>query len=310
MKIAYLILAHKDPFQLRRLIQALNVPGATGFFIHIDAKTEADPFMEQVSGIDNCQFLFVKNRVDVFWGGMSICKAESELFHLALQHSPQFERFILLSGQDYPLWSNKRIFDEIASHPQKLYMKAYNLSAINYPPRHILGRITRYHFRDINITNDAIRRVVVGGLGRLMAYAPLRKKKNVILKDKCCDVWGGSQWLNINRECAEYIMDVWDNSRELKQYFKTSLAPDELLFQTIIYNSHFKNYAESFEEGSNYPGLEATTITHYIEYKQAQKVFVESDFEKLISSDKMFFRKVETGISDSLLDKIDTYRND
>ena len=135
MKIAYLILAHKDPFQLRRLIQALNMPGVTGFYIHIDAKTKADPFIEQVSGIDNCQFLFVKNRVAVFWGGMSICQAESELFHLALQHSPQFKRLILLSGQDYPLWSNKRIFDEIASHPQKLYMKAYNLSAIKCPPK-------------------------------------------------------------------------------------------------------------------------------------------------------------------------------
>lgn len=47
------------------------------------------------------------------------------------------------------------------------------------------------------------------------------------------------------------------------------------------------------------------TFTHYIEYRDGIKIFIEEDFDKLMNSGKMFCRKVYTGISDSLLNKID-----
>jgi len=37
MKIAYIILAHKNPDQIKRLVLRLNTEG-TSFFIHIDKK--------------------------------------------------------------------------------------------------------------------------------------------------------------------------------------------------------------------------------------------------------------------------------
>lgn len=46
---------------------------------------------------------------------------------------------------------------------------------------------------------------------------------------------------------------------------------------------------------------------YYIEYKGYIETFTENDFDKLIASDKMFVRKLQSGVSDQLMDKIDTY---
>lgn len=42
MKIAYLISAHTDPMQLKKLIHALNINNVTSFFIHIDNNTSVN----------------------------------------------------------------------------------------------------------------------------------------------------------------------------------------------------------------------------------------------------------------------------
>ena len=48
IQIAYLILAHTDPLQLKKLVQSLYVKDTTVFFIHIDAKVNQFAF-EQAS---------------------------------------------------------------------------------------------------------------------------------------------------------------------------------------------------------------------------------------------------------------------
>ena len=63
MNIAYLISAHTDAPQLKRLVEALH-PDAH-FFIHIDKKSDITPFTSLLQG-DNIHFL--TNRVNVRWG--------------------------------------------------------------------------------------------------------------------------------------------------------------------------------------------------------------------------------------------------
>lgn len=305
MKIAYLILAHTDPRQLQKLVKSLFQENVTYFFIHIDKKTNITPFIDKLKDIDNC--IFIKNRVTINWAGYSICQAEKNLLKASLGYEKKIERFILLSGLDYPLWSNQRMMTEYINNPHKIYMKAYNLSKVTYPPK-IPQRICTYHFRDLQITNRTLRRYIIGGLMHIMNFLPIKKAKYIIHNKEKWDIWGGSQWFNIPRDCAEYINNVSD-FKEIIDYFKTSFAPDELMFQTIIYNSPFKKNAESFEENGVYPGLEKTTLTHYIEYRGAQKVFDENDFNKLIASRKMFFRKAVSGKSNQLIKMIDNHRS-
>lgn len=304
MRIAYLILTHTDPQQLKRLVASLYVADSTFFFIHVDAKQDIIPFQ---AALQDCHdYQFIPKRIAINWGGYSLCMAEKELLKASIQFTPICDRFILLSGLDYPLWSNKKMLDEYNRNTEKLYMKAYNLSLINEPKK-IPQRIQTYHFRDLPIQNAALRKYIIGGLMRVMNILPIKKRRTIQFDNQTWSIWGGSQWFNMPRDCAIYVLSVMENNQSVCQYFKTSLAPDELMIQTIIFNSPYKAHAEMFNENGIYPGLEATSYTHYIEYKNAQKVFTENDFEKLKTSGKMFCRKVRTGISDKLITMIENY---
>jgi len=141
-----------------------------------------------------------------------------------------------------------------------------------------------------------------------MNILPIRKRKYIVENGYLLSIYGGSQWFNIPRNCAEYLLDRMNDSI-LRRYFRTSFAPDEMFVQTIIFNSEYKNNViDCFEDGI-YPGLEKITFSHYIEYKGGQKIFKLTDYDKLIKSKKMFCRKVKTGVSDELLNKINEYRN-
>lgn len=306
MKIAYLILAHTDPHQLRRLIQALSVDGQVSFYVHIDARQDLSNFRKEVS--DQSNVFFLGERKKIYWAGFSICEAEKLLLKEALSSKVEFDRFVLLSGLDYPLWSNDKMFDYYKKHPDIIYMMGYNLSKVKEPSK-IPQRIKTYHFRDLPIDNAKLRHYIVGGMMKLMNVLPIHKKTFIEDDGRQLNIYGGSQWFNIPRSCAEYLLKRMDNSKVCR-YFKTSFAPDELLVQTIIFNSNFRNCAINCFEDGIYPGLEKITYSHYIEYKGGQKVFGLIDYDKLIKSGKMFGRKFQTGISDDLLNRIDEYRKD
>lgn len=64
MRIAYMIAAHTDPIQLRRLVISLNGEDIE-FFIHIDKKSDIQPFLRELN-LENVHFL--KNRISTSWG--------------------------------------------------------------------------------------------------------------------------------------------------------------------------------------------------------------------------------------------------
>ena len=65
MRVAHLIMAHKNPSQLARLIKKLEHPEAD-FFIHIDKKVDITAFLELG---DNNHIKFINKRTLVNWGG-------------------------------------------------------------------------------------------------------------------------------------------------------------------------------------------------------------------------------------------------
>ena len=95
MQKNYLILAHKNPQQLARMIKTLD-DGNSKFFIHLDAKTPIEPFTAQ---LQDEHIIFIPERVRCIWGDFSIVLATIHLMEAAAKaQSKGF--FILMSGQD------------------------------------------------------------------------------------------------------------------------------------------------------------------------------------------------------------------
>lgn len=88
-------------------------------------------------------------------------------------------------------------------------------------------------------------------------------------------------------------------------YFKYSYIPSESVVNTIIFNSDYKERCAIQIEQDYYPGLEALTPLHYTSYKKAIKIYKENDWEELQSTDRMFFRKAKSGISDTLIERLE-----
>ena len=57
-----------------------------------------------------------------------------------------------------------------------------------------------------------------------------------------------------------------------------------------------------------YPGLDALTPLHFIDYNPVIKILDESDYTRLIESGKMFCRKVVSGKSDELVALIEAHK--
>ena len=119
MKIFYLIQAHKNPSQVKRLIEVLSVQNAY-FVIHIDLKSEIKQFTDVIK-LKNV--IFVKNRIDCIWGDYSQVLASLIMMREIDNLEPEpNDRVVLLSGQDYPIKSNQFIIQFFNEHKDTCFI--------------------------------------------------------------------------------------------------------------------------------------------------------------------------------------------
>lgn len=149
MKIAYLISVYKDPQQFVRMLKALRGK-ETYFFIHVDAKVDDKIFIDNLP-IDLLPYvIFTSKRYYIQWGGFNQVLYQKELLYTCVHSKICFERVFLLTGQDYPLWSNEKIVCELNDNPHKEYVIGLNISEVKNPKK-IPSKIILYHFfRDMN----------------------------------------------------------------------------------------------------------------------------------------------------------------
>ena len=217
MKYAICMLVHKKPALLEQISKRLADDNVE-IFIHLDKKCDISEY-NHIPDVT-----FINKRIRVYWGGRSMVKAMFNLIeHVVLNTDSEYLMFI--SGEDYPVVL-----------PQE-YDKYINVGN-NYFEYEKLPKNDWYLF----------------GLNRIKYYylfqSPKSLKNKIYIKlQSLCgikrnldklpfDIYGGSQWININRITAEYIMYNW---KSYYSFFKFCLIPDEMIFQTIVLNSDFKN---------------------------------------------------------------------
>ena len=138
----------------------------------------------------------------------------------------------------------------------------------------------------------------------LMGLLPLRKKQYVMTNGKRNDIFYASEWFCMTGRCMSYVYDQLTNNHDWERYFRHSYCPDELVVATILFNSPFAEHAFNWKKEDG-EGLEGVTMLHYIEYTDAIQIYDERDYDKLMASEKMFARKLVTGRSDKLMDRLD-----
>lgn len=284
MKLAYMLLIHKNPNQVNRLINALSDEDVV-FFVHIDKSSQIE---EQI--IKNQNVLIVPERVNVQWGGYSQIKATLCLIEFALKHAEKFDYYILLSGQDYPIKSRSEIKKYLSDHRGKQFFKAHKMPfkywqmqkggfdriEIYYPQFMVGSTRTQYRMRKHYL--------------KLVNRWNLRRKRAIF-----DHYYGISNWFAATRDCMEYIYKFSeDNSKGLK-FFQYSLMADEVYFNSIVMNSPFKSQVVQND----------LRLVDWTTGPEIPLIWKESHMEQLRNAEELFARKFDIEVDREVLDLLD-----
>jgi hypothetical protein len=276
MKIAHLILAHNQPAQLDRLIKRLAHPDAD-VYIHLDLKTAMVDFTH-LQNLPNV--FFIKNRVKVYWGSYNIVQATLNGFKEILNSGQKYEFVNLLSGQDYPLTSAQNIHSYLSDHQGVAFM-----NYLKFDPdwTEAIPRIEEYHFNTLQIKGRYALQKIVNKI------LPTRKLPNGLIPV------GRSQWFTIPLDCVDYILKYWDSNPHLRRFIKFTWAPDEFVFQTILYNSEYR--ARMINDDLRY--------IDWSEGGVSPRTLTIADAGALLASEKLFGRKFDQNKDSLVLDELD-----
>lgn len=301
MKIAFLISAHTDASQLRRLVEAL--PEGSDFYIHIDRKARLGDFTSVLPRTSRVRY--IAHRVNVVWGSLNEVQYQMELLREALAAPVRYDRLITLSGMDYPLWSNDRILRFLEEQEGRELICGMCMS--NQQRGGDLYK--RYRF----LASQPWPNGSVPSKLRVLcrkAVAAVGVRKPLVFPDDqghLHHLYKGAAWWAITPKLARLILDKWDTDRALRRYFSTSFGPAETFAQTVAFNSPLADRCLLVE--GEFQNLPALTPLTYIYYKPGfVRMLTEEDYPLIVAEDKMFCRKVVSGRSDALVRLIEAAR--
>lgn len=287
-KHAYLIMAHADMEQLRKLIYLLDDP-RNDIFLHVDKKCTSfhpDSFHTEYAG------LHIVERMRVYWGHLSLIKLEYHLFEAARKQG-SYSYYHLLSGADLPIKSQDSIHNFCSQHQGKDFI-AFWLFDSAYADAYY--KVSRYHFgmryeqtfrqRILSILSAKIR-FIMGDI----ATAILGKRT------MDCTFVKGSQWLSITEETLDFILQA--KSKVLKRYRYTR-CPDEIFVQTLVYNDPYfrsKVYDMEGEHGD-------LRLLIWPPATPSPQILRKENLPMLLESSAFFARKFSTAVDPEVSDEL------
>jgi hypothetical protein len=289
--IAYLILAHANPEHLQRLIARLRSDNAM-FFLHVDKKTNLAPY----TPLQADDVRLVPGPVAVHWGDFSQVDAIMKLMTTALA-AGTFDRFVLLSGADYPLWPTADIDDFFAAHPQDEFINMVPMpcEAAGKP----LARLTTYILRP---TLSAPSRLA---LRVLLKARVLPRQRDLRRALGPLQPYGGSTWWALTRTACEYIVQFAQRNPGLVRFFKGTQYADETFLHTILGNSPLLANVRrnlTYTDWSAGGASPANISARHVDYFSKTKQFAPGDIYG--TGPMIFARKFNDGDA-ALLQRLD-----
>lgn len=293
MNIVYLILAHQNPIQLRKLVEKLDYKN-NSFVIHYDLNASELEYRNLQEMFINKKNVYFSKRKKCYWGDRSLVEASIECLKTAYKNEIAFDYAVLISGQHYPLKQNEEI--------EKYLIKADKNNFINYhelPSNEIwvnegggIDRIIYYHFNKHSRKRISYKKIINRGFSVVLKKIGVKRKPPIDIKK----FYGGSQWWCLTNECCAYILNSIEKRPDIFRYFKYVHVPDEMFFQTILLNSRYKN--KTVNDNLTY-------IDWGIEPGASPLTLDESHYNELSQSSDLWARKFDLVKSERLIKLLD-----
>lgn len=280
MRIAHIIMAHKYPDQLLRLVRRIDHP-FSNIFVHVDKKTDIKNFKYIQKEI---KIHFIVNRKTCNWGGNSFVEGIVSSLREVLQEPWEYDYINLISAQDYPLMTSEQIYKFLLAKKGTNFI-SYELTRDSDWWRDAVTRYQNYHFTDLKLKGKYFVQKIVNKLFS-------RKTVPALI-----ELYGGSKssWWTITGDCAKYLSQELQEGNEFWRFLKYSWGTDEFAIATVIMNSEFRNKTTN-------------NNLRYIDWSEGNahpKVLRTEDFDLIRHSGMMFARKFDLNVDSEILDVID-----
>lgn len=282
-KQAYLIIAHDNHETLLSLLKSLD-SSRNHIFIHIDSKTKNLCERELSLALTESRISFV-TRHKVQWGGEGIVMAELELFSAAYM-TGGFKWYHLLSGVDCllkPVEDINAFFDRVKDVD----------GFIEHEPAlpEYRFRMSLYHFKTMGNAvswSEKTLRWMICKFNSLQRRVRIDRWKKY--EDRLgLNLWYGSAWCDLNERAVEFLLS---HRGEIEAAIRHTSCSDELYKQTWLSISGFNLINDNLR---------------YIDWSMrlpSLKTLDESDYEKIMTSGKLFARKLHDVKSRRLIERI------
>ncbi|MEM7507230.1 MAG: DUF5928 domain-containing protein [Pseudomonadota bacterium] len=223
-KIAFLLLAHKDPDLVVEQARALTAHGDT-VTVHFDKRAGTEGFARIKAGLKSNPNVAYAPRVRCGWGTWSLVKASLGMIRTAKRRFEGITHYYLMSGDCYPTKSRSYIERFLETHHGSDFIEIndfYDGGWIRTGPA-IERLIYRHWF------NERERKWLFYTSMNLQRRMGWERKPP---KDLSMRI--GSQWWLLRASTIDKLLKRLKQRPDIVRFFKTTWIPDEIFFQSMV----------------------------------------------------------------------------
>lgn len=280
-ELACVVLAHNDPQQVHRLIEALD---PFPILLHVDARASDEMFAAITAGLPPRVGVLERRRTA--WATWGAVEAEIEGYRAALAR-PGITHIALISGADYPITSIAEIRSLLQDHRDDSFVVSAKLPYSQWGRTGGFDRLRYRHW----------------ALGKRMLRIPIPRRlpRDVVFA-------GGSSSKILSVEHARAVVDAHDEHPELVRFWRRTWSSDETFVDSILNTPRFT------------PGWEGHHINAHLWWidwagpRKKSPPWIETDvldriLRRRFDDDQefahIFARKFSTAASTPVLDRLD-----
>lgn len=273
MTHAILMTVYKDTELINSIINLY--PPNFFVYIHIDKKSiiMEDDIIQKGN-------VHVFKEYKVNWGGVNHVKALLFLLRHAIKQECDYYHWV--TGQDMPI--RPETFD-IRIKKGVSYLEFYKLSSANRALRYY----QRYGLYDIFDAKKRFQQSIIQKINKIQDYFHFsRPFRNYEV------LYAGSGYFSLYKEEAKVLLSEYS---KWEKYYKYTFCCEESIVQTILLNSARKNNIINDNR-------------RYIEWREPwnantpPRILNNDDYEKVMNSNCLFCRKIDSEISNALIEKL------
>jgi len=288
VRLVFLILVHKNPQQVQKLVDYL-LQNNCDVFIHIDSK-EKNNFKNFIAANSNREQLYIYSEYKVYWGSFNQIKATFFLLRESLKYS-KFDFVSLISGQDLPVKPLSLFKEYLSQNLDKSFLMVSKIpEQTSWEGNGGLDRTELYWIMNFHPRLGFI-------FNRLNVIIHLLQNKLNLRKKAKLNLYGGANWFTLNRKASEYASNQFWNYKIWQNIFQYSRLADEVVLQTILMNSQYKN-------------MLVNDCLRFIDWQNGPefpRTFRKEDAQRLFESEAFFARKFDEAVDYDIIKII--YKN-